>query len=897
MRHTYTLRKLGLNCVLTLCAVLLASPGYAAFSLREADLDRIISAFLSRKNPLEHRLQAEILLSKGNVNEIPSRYASGLLATLKEADVRCTAALLLAKIEDREKQSEIISALKTEFQRLRIACIGVAMLKIDANSLTAIEALPVLREAMTKGELRYEIASVLTRFGPAAESAIPELIFVSRKDADESTRAEAIRALASISGQLPASAAITIPVLISALLNDGPRVAVAVAEATEQFGIEADLLASPLLKRLEKSPSDNPEELIKALGIIGPAADSAAPVISKFLVDTRPYISYISIEAFGRIGIATASDIDILIEKVSAKIDPEYGNVINRTAAAALAELGRAYVSRRDTSRLENLDKALLTLSKSPDRVIRYQGRSLAQSLEQLRIQQSRLTKKKAWEWIESHPGIALFLAIYFGYMLVLFSLYFLKPLALLRLHISVSNTPTIDLPMGIKLPIADILLTRLLVYRRRVLKRWACAHAANAIDHFQKRATVADRHLFVSLPVLVNGIMENGAILDDFLLARNKRKAVLICGEGGSGKTSLACQLAIKMANSTMSPIPILIEDDFVVDKEGLPDFLATVMSQLRLAIGALESVPVELGKALLRQGYIVVIVDGLSEFSLSAQKAFMPFQPDFPVNSLIVTSRTGYSSDGGLFTLIQPIRVNGNQLASFLDNYLLKLGKRFLFDDQEFFKSCIQLSSIVRAGEMTPLLGKLFCEYMVDLKEGNPGQSNPKSVPELILSYISSVAHRSANSVRTDILFRAFRIVSWECLRKTLRPASVRREDLASALVLNNVDAGILATLEVDLTLLQVSGTSSERLRVTLDPIAEYLAAIHVLTQSSEGEFALEVIARVPIEQIESSGLLRSLLDCCLHLSEYLEISSEARSNILSALQIRIESVEPIV
>jgi len=61
-----------------------------------------------------------------------------------------------------------------------------------------------------------------------------------------------------------------------------------------------------------------------------------------------------------------------------------------------------------------------------------------------------------------------------------------------------------------------------------------------------------------------------------------------------------------------------------------------------------------------------ILVIVDHLSEMSETTRKLIRPGQPDFPVHTLVVTSRQEESL-GSVLT-IQPCQLTGSQISTFL-------------------------------------------------------------------------------------------------------------------------------------------------------------------------------------------------------------------------------------
>src|SRR6185312_7897355 len=108
--------------------------------------------------------------------------------------------------------------------------------------------------------------------------------------------------------------------------------------------------------------------------------------------------------------------------------------------------------------------------------------------------------------------------------------------------------------------------------HRNRVLNSWVKKYADRTMTAFGQIETVRERRLHLDAPVELNGhslAFLTASSLRDAL--GDDRVRVLVCGMGGVGKTSLACQLAGWAAeekpslrlrrNSRM--VPVLIEED----------------------------------------------------------------------------------------------------------------------------------------------------------------------------------------------------------------------------------------------------------------------------------------------------------------------------------------------
>ena len=122
-----------------------------------------------------------------------------------------------------------------------------------------------------------------------------------------------------------------------------------------------------------------------------------------------------------------------------------------------------------------------------------------------------------------------------------------------------------------------------------------------------------------------------------------------MITGEGGAGKTSLACQLANwAMADEpaqrlckTHQMLPVLLEANLEPRNDNKDALVEVVRGGLRELIGEPEPIFEELLLHLLRKRRVLVIVDSLSELDETTRKTVRPASADFPVAALVVTSR----------------------------------------------------------------------------------------------------------------------------------------------------------------------------------------------------------------------------------------------------------------
>jgi hypothetical protein len=337
-----------------------------------------------------------------------------------------------------------------------------------------------------------------------------------------------------------------------------------------------------------------------------------------------------------------------------------------------------------------------------------------------------------------------------------------------------------------------------------------------------------------------------------------------LIQGPGGAGKTSLACQIGKwametdKLARIGWYPmLPVLIEEE--VGEGGLVE---KARGELQALIGEVTPIDSELFIKLLRKKKVLLIVDHFSELGDETRNLIRPREPDFPVAALVVTSRIVEEQLGNT-TMLRPCLLRGNRISSFMEGYLARQGKADIFqDDQEYFRDCERLSRMVGDREITPLLAKLYLDQLVKSKEESEVASLPENIRDLMLRYVDEL-HPNAGP---DVVIRTrndAKIVAWQCLRENFYPTSTDRQAVLKEL--DGEDSGTrLQYLEETLRILNRELT---RTRFGLDPLAEYLAAVHIVEaykgHTNNWKSFLKRADEKPLEKI--SGFLLAVRDCC--------------------------------
>jgi len=122
------------------------------------------------------------------------------------------------------------------------------------------------------------------------------------------------------------------------------------------------------------------------------------------------------------------------------------------------------------------------------------------------------------------------------------------RPLVLLRLNDGLQRY--LDLHIGGRVVPSSLLLRFptgivFLHYHSLVLNAWVKQHAEMARKHLHTLPTFQERAVYVDLPVLWRGESQSVGPAELQPLFAAPSAVLLVWGEGGSGKTTLACQMA----------------------------------------------------------------------------------------------------------------------------------------------------------------------------------------------------------------------------------------------------------------------------------------------------------------------------------------------------------------
>ncbi|MEA5573332.1 HEAT repeat domain-containing protein, partial [Calothrix sp. UHCC 0171] len=668
----------------------------------------------------------------------------------------------------------------------------------DALVSIGSSAIPTLVENLKNPDcqIRWRAAWVLGDMGAEAATAVGALT-ESLQDGDMQVRMYAVLALGEIG--IPAKSAV--PALMAALQDKEQYVRIYAASALRRIGSEAKVAVPSLINALKDSNPRVRKNAALALGAMGTEASSAIQVLIPLLNDSEYYVRYAVVKGLGGI-IGGYQDVaDNLSSPKLTKVIGDFEQVIQ------ILESHKENFTEVDTARIRR-------------------------PLEALKAEKETRLFDVVVAWLLQHKLLLGFV----GYVTLLPILWLIllqiKPLWLLQINNALKPYTDFSLPfLSINVPLRYVLFIGWFHFHPQVLDAWVNKYIESAREQFTKKDTVTSRSNYIPIPVILDGNTLPQLTPENLRPTFEKqRSCLIICGEGGIGKTSLACQIAnwsiAEKQNQRLCEhlmLPVLLEEEFR-PVEGKLALIEAIRGQLQALIDEPEPICEEFLLKLLRKRRILVIVDRFSELNATTRADLQPDSPDFPVNALVITSRLQEKLGRVNKTIIKPLRIEANKLSSFMEAYLMQRGKRNLFTDQEFFDACTKLSLMVGQRNITVLLAKLYAEKIIanaETLQVNSRQQNnsiTETVPNLMLGYLNELNRDVTGEKLNDrTVHQDAKIIAWECLRETYQPGTAKREDLLAVLAAFNPDNpdARLNYLENSLHLIQTIGSAKDKIK----------------------------------------------------------------------------------
>jgi len=775
-----------------------------------------------------------------------------------------------------------------------------------ALSDVGIGALPfiisVLQDSSENTHVLYEISYILLRMGRDAQGASQAAAKIAANRALPGwLRANYIHML----GNLGEKAQFTISQLIEGMREQDREVMWASRDALAKVGSSAVDELIPVLQDTTEALEVRKGSAY-ALGEMKGEATAAVPSLVSELKEFLACQEYTHIGgdslwiylenweviqeivvALGKIGAPAKEAIPVIWEARNSACTN-----VRDSSIKALVRLAESLQEARDTEYLDTLSSILVALVHDfPSSPIlpSYHSTWINEEIGRLRravvaLQVMREHEKPDWltTLLNSEYGDYIrigfiIIIVYLVFLVVCGFLLLFRPLALLGLFNGLRKVT--DLPVS-KWLIPFILLQRVFQYHSRVLQAWVEAHIDTARKQFESKQIVSERRVYVPLPVSLNGspLISLGSRELGRVFAQKPTRLV-IWGEGGAGKTSLALQIAKAGMSQDASQraidehltIPILLDDDPNLE-QGAPNtaFLQAVRGELKSMVCSKNPIDLNLTVELMRKSFLLVLVDHFSELSNRSRQALNVKNPDFPANALIITSRMHESLSGVQKFSLVPQRVHGKHLTDFVDSYLRALQQRQSFSDDEYLDHCLRLTKMVGERSITPLLAKLYVDQMVARKAGKRDEDLPQDIPELMLRYVSLI-NTTTNTGQIDDrkLLAVLKVAAWHCVKDSLQLGNGKFEAIVKEL--SNVNDGetILKSSAEQLKLIRLFGVRKNFVRFELDPLAEYLAAWYVVEHYSNNEPSwtsfLSQADALNLGNLHAGEFLAAVWDCC--------------------------------
>jgi len=829
----------------------------------------------------------------GNIGTEAKNAVPQLIPLLKDFDagVRSSAAFALGRIgaEAKTVVPQLIPLLKDSDADVRSSAAS-ALESMGAEAKTVVpQLIPLLKDS--DADVRNSAAFALGNIGAEAKTVVPQLILLL-KDSDADVRKSAANAL----GRIGAEAKTAVPQLIILLKDSDAGVRSSAAYALGRIGAEAKTAVPQLILLLKDSNAEVRRDAADVLGRIGAEAKTAVPQLIILLKDSDAGVRSSAAYALENIGAEAKTAVPQLISLLK---DSDAGVRSNATdalenIALSLQEKAKTLTPSELNQAVFNLESALKILEESTperDKSSSYYDSQSKKKIPNLRAYINVLKAEQnanLFNLISQNQWVVVTIIYLIFFPSLWFAILRLRPLWLLRINDALK-------PYEFKLPetwggapvrIRDLTFISIFIYRPRVLDSWVLAHIETVREQFSQRNTVKSRATYI--PVSFE--------LDDKKLPQlrgqdlpaiftKKRICLLIWGEGGIGKTSIACQIA----DWAMEPdktqrlckhlmIPILIEEELDSKvAEGKHPFFEAIRGQLKSITNHPTPIAEELLQKLLQQRRILVIADHFSEMAETTQKEIDPNAADFPINALVVTSRLDSTMGKANKNTLHPLRIEGSELSAFMEKYLDKLGKLNLFNGSQFHYACGDLAKLleeirIQGRSTTVLFAKLYADVLVAKMEGNKSGKLPENIPDLMLSYLNELNRDMVENKLTDItVHEDAKLLAWECLKLTYRPTSTKILDAINALSAfhsQDVDRRF-NYLQEKLHLMQTNVPSKENVRFVLDPVAEYLAGLHLVDIYGENEskwrdFLIDADFQNSPEAIK--GFMLAVRDCYL-------------------------------
>jgi HEAT repeat protein len=893
---------------------------------------------LMRQGPIEIRVSALEALAR----LFPPRDAIPLLeqnAKNSNIDLRLASVEALAGLlSQKDAVMLLTSQLRGGDVRLQKA-VAYSLAQFGPDAIDAAPQLEALLRS-PDADVRQVSAWTIGLMGPSAAPYAPSLAKLLGDDPNPTVQINAATALGSIGSddqfvvnalarQLTYNGNFEVKTSCAQALGgigNGPLATAALFQAIRANADPAlQLAAASELGRMDPQPNSNITDLlrisdasdyhlreaaIRAIGHIHQQGKVAIPQLTAAMLrDSQPSVRVAAAQALGEydefLAADQASAARVLYALTEACSNGKTRFAASQSIARVAKELRRHFQgspSRQDQVLVKPLQIAANELNRQSEIG---SGRTDENANAAVEDAQSALNRNLHFDeyrrWLSAHPlvfyvGSSIFVyLLWLTFVSVIVMRFF--PLTLLEWGNTLADLKikVPDALGGLQLSIRSFLLLNL--YRHpKVLNAWVERYADIARYNYKNLDVYRLRKTYVPLPMIFDGEMTPVLSVDNLRLKLSRQRWCLrIVGEGGAGKTSLACQIAswglgadpAKRVCPDRRMIPIIVErgsDTSVFTDVKL--FSKTIRGQLQNIVNETQPLPVWLCEALLRDRRVLVVIDGLSE--LDNAPSALPLHPDFPVAALIVTSRSNRIWSDAVHVDIEPLRIDSNHLLPFMNAYLAS--ETEVLDDAELYEACRHLARLVgKDRSITPLLARLYVEQLSKgILRGAGARDVPADVPALVLGYLNTInRERRPTDPDQAVIREAATVAAWECCKDELRVGYARKSEVYKAFADGDIKSDVLDYLESKLQLIRSIPPAETHIEFSLDPLAEYLASLRLVSMmkgEADWNCFLEKVDEMSVHGGEIGDLLKAVWDCCKHADSRAQVPDQIVEAIYS-------------
>lgn len=661
--------------------------------------------------------------------------------------------------------------------------------------------------------------------------------------------------------------------------------------------------------QIMKKSNDNPDyrmrsTLIRAITYIGEPAKFTIPfLINQFDKKDESYFLRTEIvNALGKVGSAKP---DTVIPKLIA-IHKSRNLKLDFQASEALASVATQLALNNKIEFIPLLEDAQAEVATNDNEEVKKNADTVKLSIEKLDI---AWWEQNFWTPLKNNFIFLLPILFFLILLIICLLLFWVRPRYLFEINQRIANIPldTRVFALGIlNTPLRYALIIGFFHYKPRVLDAWLNEYITNTKTVFFKRKTIKERENHINVPIELNDEKKDSLKLNDLKpLFKEPITFLKVLGDGGIGKTSMACIIArwALEANrderlSTHYMLPVIIEqgNELLTGSGG-----NNVEEIIKQQIGryAMQTKPLssELIHNLIGHKRILIIVDGFSEMTDTVREKILNDLAVLAANNVILTSRRNEDSGDSETATIKPVKIGGKFLSSFFESYLDIKGVKEEFKDDHFIL-CDKLLLLINDNEVTPLFVKLFADLQIQAQHSaRKGASlsnipknvpeeeySPQNIPDLVLYYINclnrefdSKKKTDENKINNETVQDIAKIIAWQCLKNTLTPSLSKKNEIIEHLEkelekrkwkLPDVELPI-SHLEKNLNLIRQIGVSREDIRFMIDPLAEYLASMYFTEMLGKDDIKWKIFISALKKNKQLSeriiGFIYALQDCC--------------------------------